>query len=299
MEKRNRTAMKIVMESTGETFTAQTEESDIIQHGPRIVDYRDLAVEFFMKNEDALTRLVDAENHRIKAEEEQKAAILRDADEASRLADEFLSRKELPPCAYFFYKLKACNGEPTLYLFMNDEQTIIMREYFKGVIHYFNREWYDAEYGLLETRRKIQKRIDSLYGIQQIVPSKMTESYKLWRRSITDAPKIYKYINVMGVHQYLMAFKFIDFLPWETPTKDKRNFTIRSIIKDIEQDINDNGAVLTSFMEYIYDLDTDLTGLTELKNSMSFMDKLRNWGSYRLINFFLDSRKMIPVGKQS
>ena len=159
MEQQNGTVMKMVLR--------KTDSSSVISENNDVIDPRDVAAKFFWDNRDILESIVKREKDRIAQEEAQKLTIMRNPEEAETLVQEFLTRRILRPCELMFFKLRACSKEPTIYLFMNAEQVTIAHTYFNEIRKYFNRKWLDPEYGLLETRRKIQKRICALYGIDR------------------------------------------------------------------------------------------------------------------------------------
>lgn len=281
MEQQNGTVMKMVLR--------KTDSSSVISENNDVIDPRDVAAKFFWDNRDILESIVKREKDRIAQEEAQKLTIMRNPEEAETLVQEFLTRRILCPCELMFFKLRACSKEPTIYLFMNAEQVTIAHTYFNEIRKYFNREWLDPEYGLLETRRKIQKRICALYGIEHICPSKSTPSFKMQPTSTNGNPKLYHYINIIGSYKYLMNFDFTPFMPWEDSTKlkDNRNFLARSIIKEIEDDVDKGNAVIMGISEYIRGLSKDMVDFMELEKWMSVKDKIVHWKSHRLMEFFL------------
>ena len=280
MEQQNGTIMKMVLGSTG--------SSSAISEDAKIVDQRDVATKFFWENQDILESLIVREKERLAQEEVQKLTVTRNAEDAEQLVSEFLERRGLHPCEEFFFKLKACDTEPTIYLFVNVHQATIVRGYFNEIRKHFNREWVDPEYGLLETRRKIQTRIRALYNIQHIYPSKSSATYKTQPTSTNGHPKLYHYINNMGSCNHMMNYTFTDRMPWETiAPENKKNFQARGIIKDIDDDIDSGNAIAMGFSDYIHGLGEDMVDFMELEKWMSLGDKIANWGSYRLIKFFL------------
>ena len=86
-----------------------------------------------------------------------------------------------------------------------------------------------------------------------------------------------------------MSFDFTPFMPWEDSTKlkDNRNFLARSIIKEIEDDVDKGNAVIMGISEYIRGLSEDMVDFMELEKWMSVKDKIVHWKSHRLMEFFL------------
>lgn len=286
MEQQNGTVMKMVLN--------KTDSGSVMPEGAKIVNPRDVATKFFWDNQDVLESLIAREKERLAQEEAQKLTVTRNAEDAERLVSEFLERRDLRPCEEIFFKIRACDTEPTIYLFVNIHQATTVHAYFNEIRKHFSREWSDPEYGLLETRRKIQNRIRALYNIQHIYPSKSSATYKMQPISTNGHPKLYHYINNMGCCKRMMDYTFTELMPWETTTPGneenflaKRNYLARSIIKDIDDDIDSGTAIAMSFSNYIRGLGEDMVDFMELEKWMSLGDKIANWGSYRLIKFFL------------